>query len=270
MERESRFWMRLMRLQRHRRGFTLIELLVVVSIIALLVSILLPSLRQARTQTRKVTCATNLKQIYLGMIMYVDHSKDKLPHSEINIDTELYPPPGGEWYADQWYWQQIIAEDVNVQRKDLGWDEYSAGYEVFYCTAWREKQWKPLWGNYGVNDTYCTRDFRSQYSFSRIARPAERILILDNGSYLARGIDCKYPMGYFQYVPSAGAEPGYEPVTPITLWLQDDYLSGRHDGAVNIAWVDGHVAPEEGLEIGNRVRDDDWTWWRSSEDRQSQ
>ena len=265
MKRDSRSWMRLIRLRRDRYGFTLIELLVVVSIIALLVSILLPALSQARRQTRKVTCATNLKQIYLGMVMYVDHSDDKLPHTEIDKDTTLYPPPGGEWYPDQWFWQQIIAEDVNVQREELGWNEYSAGYEVFYCTAWREMQWKPLWGNYGLNDTYCTRGTRPQYAFARIVQPSQRILILDNGSYLARGMDCKYPTGYFQYVPSA-IEPGTDPADasgfPITLWLQDDYKTGRHDGMVNIAWADGHVAPEKGLELGDRVRDNDWTWWK--------
>ena len=64
---------------RKARGFTLIELLVVVAIIALLISILLPSLARARRQTKRQVCASNLHQLGLAMTHYTSDNKDHFP-----------------------------------------------------------------------------------------------------------------------------------------------------------------------------------------------
>lgn len=62
-----------------RRGFTLVELLVVIGIIALLISILLPSLNKARESAKSVQCLSNLRQIGITMQMYVLENKGVLP-----------------------------------------------------------------------------------------------------------------------------------------------------------------------------------------------
>jgi prepilin-type N-terminal cleavage/methylation domain-containing protein len=61
------------------RGFTLIEVLVVVAIIALLISVLLPSLDAARRQGRMVVCQSNLKGLMQGFLTYAAETKGFLP-----------------------------------------------------------------------------------------------------------------------------------------------------------------------------------------------
>ena len=69
---------------RKPKGFTLIELLVVIAIIALLMAILLPSLRRARNQVRAVVCQNNLKQWGTTLALYTEDSQGYLPKSTGN------------------------------------------------------------------------------------------------------------------------------------------------------------------------------------------
>lgn len=66
--------------KRHmRKAFTLVELLVVMSILAILVSLLMPSFSKAKVMVRRTACRTNLHAIAAAMRMYLNDSKDVLP-----------------------------------------------------------------------------------------------------------------------------------------------------------------------------------------------
>src|SRR5438552_9807604 len=63
-----------------KRGFTLIELLVVIAIIAILAAILFPVFAQARHAARKSVGLSNLKQLGLGTMMYVQDYDERFPY----------------------------------------------------------------------------------------------------------------------------------------------------------------------------------------------
>ena len=67
--------------RRSQRGFTLVELLVVIGIIALLISILLPALNAAKERANRVKCASNLRQVGQGLMLYANDNKGAYPRT---------------------------------------------------------------------------------------------------------------------------------------------------------------------------------------------
>jgi prepilin-type N-terminal cleavage/methylation domain len=85
------------RASRPGAGFTLIELLVVIAIIAILAAILFPVFAQAREKARQTSCLSNLKQMGLAVLQYVQDYDETYPPNGYNV-------PSGESFPHQLYW----------------------------------------------------------------------------------------------------------------------------------------------------------------------
>ncbi len=81
-----------------KKAFTLIELLVVIAIIALLLSILVPSLRKVKDAAKTIVCASNLRQIGVAASSYAESNDQFIPRAELSsVDFSDSNPFTGNW-----------------------------------------------------------------------------------------------------------------------------------------------------------------------------
>ena len=99
-----------------RRAFTLVELLVVIGIIAVLISVLLPTLAGVRRQANLTQCSSNMRQIATALIMYIQDNKGRHPPAGIPALPNVYPR--GWWWANELVRQGYVrTPGVNVYKK---------------------------------------------------------------------------------------------------------------------------------------------------------
>jgi prepilin-type N-terminal cleavage/methylation domain-containing protein/prepilin-type processing-associated H-X9-DG protein len=142
-----------------RRGFTLIELLVVIAIIAILAAILFPVFARAREKARQSACLSNMKQLGLGLMMYVqDYDETMVPYCT--------NPPGASYT-----WPKLI-------------EPYIKNLAVFDCpssqTGTRYDGTSSYSSSYGGNVFALTYPGSWTYSSASFTRPSETCMVGDS------------------------------------------------------------------------------------------
>lgn len=151
-----------------KSGFTLIELLVVIAIIALLVSILLPSLNQAKWLANNVKCMSNLKSLNAVWNFYFSDTDGSLPDA---YNWWAWGGDTGAWYASQ---------NIHDKRERVLYSYTENEYGMFVCPMVPDDKSAPhyLYGNdYGWNCYFLGRPAWSlapsgTRSLSNIQQPA--------------------------------------------------------------------------------------------------
>ena len=230
-----------------RMGFTLVELLVVIGIIALLISILLPSLSSARKQANLVKCASNLRQIGTTTHLYANENKGFVPR-DYNHGTQYLT--GQYLWAEQlgkYFMKDFVSvghSDTSIAR-DKALKEQFARIEVYQCPSFENEE-QAL--DYVINGFQIS----PQYFGSGRAQPTMNITQIKRGSeilYMTEGTSnsTKLPSGG----PNHNPAPNY---SQHDFWLLKHVLipngperripeadDPRHKRQINLLFIDGHV-----------------------------
>ena len=133
--------------RRRRNGFTLIELLVVISIIAVLISVLLPALQKVGYRMKVLTCMSNLKTIGIGLAIYTNENDNKYP-PPCTISGEIYSHQnvGGGYSGDSPDRRPAFKEMAGGRAGDIwfcpmapatpDWSDYVNGWEDDFRLIW--------------------------------------------------------------------------------------------------------------------------------------
>lgn len=215
-----------------KKAFTLIELLVVIAIIAILAAILFPAFARARENARRTSCTSNLKQIGLGMMQYLQDYDQLYPAAGLGVME-----PSGGTATPIALPAATYTTYVSAVGYQYTWMDYIFPYvksvQLFRCPSIKGGASQ---NSYGYNSAFGIRGTQANYGIAgftriheaRITRPSEAVMVMDfhdqGGPVAGAGQSLYWAAGL-----DAATYPKHQ-----------DAVTPHMDGAV-IAYADGHA-----------------------------
>lgn len=202
-----------------KKGFTLIELLVVIAIIAILAAILFPVFAKAREKARQTSCASNLKQIGLGIMQYTQDYDEVFPPGYAGNGMVVQADPGMPGY----HYMTDPGQVANGQGNYIIWADFVNPYvkslKIYECPSAPAKNVMSYGYNYAISGAAVYGPVVPPLSVGAVKKPAELVMVLD------------YNIVYSVFA-------NYLQPT-IWGWMMD--ATTMHNEGANVAFADGHV-----------------------------
>jgi prepilin-type N-terminal cleavage/methylation domain-containing protein/prepilin-type processing-associated H-X9-DG protein len=225
---------------RRSAGFTLVELLVVIAIVAVLLSVLLPALGQARKVARSAVCGSNLRQLLLANIGYAnEHGGRFVPAASDITGDNLH-----RWHGVREDVQSPFDPARGPLRAYLGGDgaiKRCPSFDDFLGEAGPMRAFEAGAGGYGYNHAYVGGRFdkfgfgpegaRRTAALTDVTRPARTVMFTD-AAYIGFGSRELIEYSFAEPPFHVGMPGGFRPNPSIHF---------RHLGRASVGWVDGHV-----------------------------
>jgi len=215
------------------RGFSLVELLVIVAIIAILASLLLPALSAAKQRANLIRCKANLRQIALGVSLYVMDNDNTYPAGPILqlpgviFDDRFWLEIVARTMGDEWHNQKLFWCPSTFRRGRLYAQSY--GYNHYGYRNGKPGESYDFRG-LSLSATPGSRDIRPARE-SSIMAPANMIELGDNFIAIGEHLEIA-EIGY-----AIARAPKVSGIGPPDLKVAEQ----RHQRRANIAFCDTHV-----------------------------